>query len=164
MITTKILMKTMMNIPIPKSERLEGNMIIFLTILQMIIIPIMLRLQMMQWWETAMLWTKCTESLKRGSGRVSLYSCLKFSCLLQTLCKRRFSIIMIFFQNLLVATNKVLDIEQLSIISPVSSQEPAFIDFIKIALHNSVTHFVHLDIFKFSVIEFQLFSSFVFLM
>lgn len=90
-----------------------------------------------------MLWTKCTESLKRGSGRVSLYSCLKFSCLLQTLCKRRFSIIMIFFQNLLVATNKVLDIEQLSIISPVSSQEPAFIDFIKIALHNSVTHFVH---------------------
>ena len=59
---------------------------------------------------------------------------------------------------------QVLDIEQLSIISPVSSQEPAFIDFIKIALHNSVTHFVHLDIFKFSVIEFQLFSSFVFLM
>ena len=40
--------KTMMNIPIPKLELLEGRGIIFLMILQMIIIRIMPRLQMMQ--------------------------------------------------------------------------------------------------------------------
>ena len=48
MITTKILMKTMMIIPIPKPELYVGRGIILQMILKTITIPITPRLQMMQ--------------------------------------------------------------------------------------------------------------------